>query len=100
MSLVKPIVGRWYRSVTNDLFEVVAIDAEDETIEVQYFDGSVTEMDFDAWSEQMLEGTIEEADAPEDWSGSVDVGAEDLARDFEDSVQIPWTSTSNSDLRR
>ncbi|HUX73559.1 MAG TPA: DUF6763 family protein [Steroidobacteraceae bacterium] len=90
MSLIKPVVGQWYRGATDDLFEVVAIDEEDETIEVQYFDGSVTEMDFDAWNEQLLEGRIDNANALEDWSGSVDVGAEDLDREFEDIAQIPW----------
>ena len=100
MSPAKPVVGQWYRGATNDLFEVVAIDDEDETIEVQYFDGSVTELDFDSWNEQMLDGSIDNADAPEDWSGSVDVGIEDLDREFEDTVQIPWASRSDSDLRR
>ena len=46
MSSTKPIVGQWYRGATNELFEVVAIDDEDQTIEVQYFDGSITEMEF------------------------------------------------------
>lgn len=100
MSLAKPVVGQWYRGATNDLFEVVAIDDEDETIEVQYFDGSVTEMDFDSWNEQMLDGSIDNADAPEDWSGSVDVGIEDLGREFEDTAQIPWATRSDRDLRR
>ena len=70
---MKPIVGQWYRGGTNELFEVVAIDDEDETIEIQYFDGTVTEMEFDAWNEQLLDELIDVADAPEDWSGAVDV---------------------------
>ncbi len=100
MRLVKPVVGQWYRGATNDLFEVVAIDEEDETIEVQYFDGAVSEMDFDSWNEQLLDELIDNADAPEDWSGSVDVGAEDLDREFEDNAQIAWTSSQDRSLRR
>ncbi len=91
MTFIKPIVGQWYRGVTDELFEVVAIDDQDETIEVQYFDGSVTEMDLDSWNEQLLDGEIEMADAPEDCSGSID-GSEDLDRDYEDRL--------HSDLRR
>ncbi|MDE2306637.1 MAG: hypothetical protein KGL34_13835 [Gammaproteobacteria bacterium] len=87
MSLAKPVVGEWYRDGAGETFEVVAIDEDDRTIEIQYFDGSVTEMDFDAWNEQMIEGSIETAEAPEDWSGSVDVGAEDLDREYEDTLQ-------------
>ena len=52
MHVIKPIVGQWYRGSTNELFEVVAIDDQDQTIEIQYFDGTVTEVDFDSWNEQ------------------------------------------------
>ncbi len=100
MNLVKPVIGQWYRGAADDLFEVVAIDDEDETIEVQYFDGSVAEMDFDAWNEQMWDNLLENADAPEDWSGSVDVGVEDLGRDFEDNVQFLWADSQDRALRR
>ncbi len=92
MHVLKPIVGQWYRGSTNELFEIVAIDEEDQTIEVQYFDGTVTEMDFDSWNEQLLDDQIDAADAPEDWSGSVDVEAEDLGREAEDHAQPGWTN--------
>ncbi len=100
MSLTKPVVGQWYRGANNDLFEVVAIDEGDSTIEIQYFDGSVTEIDFDAWNEQLLDGQIDDAEAPEDWSGSVDIGAEDLDREIEDIVQPPWSGPAERALRR
>jgi len=87
MNLIKPVVGDWYRNGLDELFEVVAIDDEDETIDVQYFDGTVTEIDLDEWNEQWREGLLTSADAPEDWSGSVDVGVEDLDRPFEDQVK-------------
>jgi hypothetical protein len=90
MNFVKPIVGQWYRGATNELFEIVAIDEEDETIEVQYFDGSITEMEYDSWNEQLLDGDIEVADAPEDWTGSVDIGSEDLDRQPEDNTRADW----------
>ena len=32
MDAMRPIVGQWYRGGTNELFEVVAIDEEDQTI--------------------------------------------------------------------
>ncbi len=54
MNVIRPIVGEWYRGGTNELFEVVAIDAQDQTIEIQYFDGTVAEMDFDSWNEHLL----------------------------------------------
>jgi hypothetical protein len=100
MNLVKPIVGQWYREGTNELFEVVAIDDADETIEVQYFDGTVAEMDFDAWNEQVREDALDTVDAPEDWSGSVDVEPDDLGREFEDGALATWTNAHEQSLRR
>jgi hypothetical protein len=92
MKVLKPEIGEWYRGATNALFEVVAIDDEDQTIEIQYFDGTVEEMDFDSWNEMLLDDALEAADAPEDWSGSVDVDTEDLGREFEDNAQAPWSA--------
>jgi hypothetical protein len=59
------------------LFEVVAYDDDDGTIEMQYFDGTVEEMDIEDWRAQWEDGALESAEAPEDWSGSVDVEATD-----------------------
>jgi hypothetical protein len=74
----QPDIGEWYRVRGGDLLEVVAIDEDDGTIEVQYFDGTVEELDLEDWEAQRTKGEIEDAEPPEDWSGSVDVeGDED-----------------------
>lgn len=91
MNFIKPIIGQWYRGATNELFEVVAVDDEDETIEVQYFDGSITEMEFDSWNAQLADDDLEVADAPEDWTGSVDIDSEDLDLQPEDQARANWT---------
>ena len=85
---------------TGTALEVVALDDEDETIEIQYFDGTVTEIEFDSWNEQLLDELIDMADAPEDWSGAVDVEAEDLDREFEDNARSAWSSHQDRSLRR
>ena len=100
MNAMKPIVGQWYRGVTNELFEVVAVDDGDETIEVQYFDGTVAEMEFDAWNEHLLDRALDAADAPEDWSGAVDMETEDLDREFEDNARTAWSIPQDRSLRR
>ncbi len=100
MNVMKPIVGQWYRGATNELFEVVALDEHDESIEIQYFDGTVAEMDFDSWNEQLFDRLLDAADAPEDWSGAIDMEAEDLDRDFEDNVRSAWSSPEDRSLRR
>jgi hypothetical protein len=77
MSTQQPGIGDWYRLRGGELFEVVAFDESDGTIEVQYFDGTVEEFEIEDWRTQRASGAIEEAEAPEDWSGSVDVEPED-----------------------
>ena len=78
---VRPDVGKWYRAAGGEAFEVVALDEEDGTVEVQYFDGTVAEFEFEDWEAQRASGEIEDAEAPEDWTGSVDA-------DFEDDDEV------------
>ena len=79
MTSPSPVVGDWYRRINGALFEVVAIDRDDATVEVQHFDGTVEEFDLESWEEQ----DFEEAQAPEDWTGSVDVEPEDYESERE-----------------
>jgi hypothetical protein len=73
MATPQPGIGDWYRLNGGALFEVVALDDDDGTIEIQYFDGTVEEMDIEDWEAQWEDGALESAQAPEDWSGSIDV---------------------------
>jgi hypothetical protein len=57
-------------------------------------------MDFDSWNEQLMDEVIDAADAPEDWSGAVDVEAEDLDREFEDNTRSLWSSPNDRSMRR
>ena len=74
MALHEPIIGRWFRKPGESVFEVVAIDEDAATVEIQLFDGTIDEIDVETWPNLML---IEVA-APEDWSGSVDMDPEDF----------------------
>ena len=74
----QPNIGDWYRQKEGGaLFEVVAFDDDDGTIEIQYFDGTVEEMDIEDWEGQWDDGALETAEPPEDWTGSVDVESDD-----------------------
>ena len=68
----QPTIGDWYRNPSGVLFEVVAYDEDDGTIEIQYFDGTIEEMEREDWNAQWKDGSLEVGEAPEDWSGSVD----------------------------
>src|SRR5688572_4870070 len=66
-------VGDWYQVALEPAFEVVAVDADQETIEIQYFDGTVQEISFDDWTEMRPQPSAQ----PEDFSGAMDIDKED-----------------------
>ena len=100
MSAMRPVIGQWYRGATNELFEVVALDDQDETIEIQFFDGTVTEMDLDTWNQQVHDQVLDAADAPEDWSGAIDIESADLDLSFEDQARGTWSVPDDRSVRR
>ncbi|MBT8142968.1 MAG: hypothetical protein HKN88_10495 [Gammaproteobacteria bacterium] len=77
MQAPKPEIGKWYQHDNGELFEVVAIDENDRTIEIQQYDGSIYELDFHSWSIS----SIIESTPPEDWSGAYDMLQEDYGVD-------------------
>jgi Family of unknown function (DUF6763) len=83
MAVVFPVIGHWYRRPNGTLFEVVAVDEADATVELQYFDGTIDEVDLEAWPGFL----IERVRAPEDWSGAIDMDPEDFV--FEDNGELP-----------
>lgn len=97
MSDVDPIIGNWYRNEeTGDDFEVVALDEDAQTIEIQYFEGELEELDLDAWYEL----PIESIEAPEDWSGPFDeLEPDDLGFDEEDEFDDANELSDDEDQR-
>lgn len=73
MAVKFPVIGHWFRRPNGTLFEVVAVDEEDGTIEIQQFDGTIGEVEIENWPQMLLI----EVSAPEDWSGAVDMDPED-----------------------
>lgn len=69
MNELDPIIGNWYRNLeSGDQFEVVALDDDAQTVEIQFFEGEVEELDMDSWESLVLEAI----DPPEDWTGPFD----------------------------
>jgi hypothetical protein len=64
MTVNAPVIGHWFKRPNGTLFEVVAIDEEDATVEIQQFDGTIDELDIERWPQLLLT----EVSAPEDWS--------------------------------
>lgn len=84
MAVEYPQVGHWYRQSNGALFEVVAVDEKDYTVELQHFDGTLDEIELETWPNLL----IETVGAPEDWSGSVDMDPEDY--EGEDLSELPY----------
>jgi len=83
-----PKVGGWFKTATGQTFEVVALDEDDGTVEIQYYDGSVEELDMDTWEELAMEPV----EPPEDWQGSMDIEREDYGVDLEQNPHESWGS--------
>jgi hypothetical protein len=64
-----PIVGNWYAHRDKGaLFQVVALDEDAGTIEIQEFDGGLDELDLEEWRTLSVYGAAQ----PEDWGGPLD----------------------------
>jgi len=53
-----------------DSFEVVAIDTDDRTIEIQYFDGTIEELELEEWLEDQIEASERQRTGPARWTSS------------------------------
>jgi len=92
-----PIVGNWYSHRDKGaLFQVVALDEEAGTIEIQEYDGDLDEIDLEEWPAL----PVDTAAQPEDWGGPVDdvepdeFGYTDLAQEQDGSVPLTDGTTT------
>ena len=78
---VEPVEDQWYRHLDKGQeFMVVAVNADEGTVEIQHFDGDVEELDLEDWYSLPLEPI----EPPENWTGPFDdIEADDL--DYEDT---------------
>lgn len=71
----RAVIGDWYFTHEDDVrFEVVALDEESGTIDVQYFDGSIGEFDLETWREM----DVSPCAAPEDSSGPYEMSFDEF----------------------
>jgi hypothetical protein len=91
---IRPIVGEWYKDTEGQIFEIVAMDEEENYIEIQYFGGEIDEMDFESWGSSV----IENVEQPEDWSGPYDELERDDLGYTDTGMQPDGRSISYEDL--
>jgi len=64
-----PIEGNWYCRLDKGAeFMVIDVDEKIGTVDIQYLDGDLEELDIEEWNEMDLE----EIEVPVDWSGPLD----------------------------
>ena len=91
MSKITATVGSWYHETSQHLvFEVVAIDEDAGTIELQHLDGEIDEFEAETWEELELS----EIEPPEDWRNGYELSEEDST----DSDAVLHPSVSGSPL--
>jgi hypothetical protein len=83
-----PVVSQWYKHRDKGYqFQVISID--EETVELQHFDGDLEELDRDAWYEL----DIEPIEPPEDWTGPMDdIELDDLGYEETNMTDTDWAS--------
>ena len=63
------VPGQWYRdSASGDIFQIVSVDDDDGSIDIQYTDGALEETSFDDW----IAKDLQPCEQPEDWVGPFD----------------------------
>ena len=88
-----PIPGCWYRHLDKGQeFCVVAVDEDNNSIEIQNFDGALEELDLQEWRQMELE-TVEE---PENWSGALDIPeVDDYGTEITDTSPAEWNQPAS-----
>jgi hypothetical protein len=55
MAKRRPVISKWYQDVSEDeIFEVVAVDEDSDTIAIQYINGDISEIDYETWQQMIL----------------------------------------------
>jgi Family of unknown function (DUF6763) len=65
----EPQAGQWYEDLdTEETFQVLSVDPDEEIIRIQWPDREIQELDLDQWNEMDLELAV----APEGWAEDED----------------------------
>lgn len=74
MSGYLPTIGQWFQDRGNQqLFEVVAAERDEGTVQIQYLDGEIADISVESWAELSLC----RAAAPEDWRSAFELDNND-----------------------
>lgn len=94
----EPQAGQWYEDLeTEESFQVLSVDPDEEIIRIQWPDREIQEIDLDQWNEMDLELAL----PPEGWVDDVEDDDEDEVEDDEDwdeDEDEDWDDDEDDDL--
>ena len=94
-STPNPMIDSWYHQAEKaQKFLVTAIDEHSDTVEIQYFDGTLDEIDLVTWYAM----DVELVEAPEDWTGPVDM--EDLGAIDAEMSSADWEAPYDEEMEK
>ena len=100
----EPQAGQWYEDLdTEESFQVLSVDPDEEIIRIQWPDREVQEMDLDQWNEMDLElatapeGWADDEDADFDDEDDDDLDEEDEEEDEEEEDEDDWDDDEDDD---
>lgn len=89
-----PIKSQWYRQEDqNREFQVVSLDEDEGTVNLQHFDGELETVDIDDW--YVME--IEPIETPADWVGPEDEAEIEDDEDEEEVAENDWEEPLSED---
>ena len=90
-----PIIDSWYHHTEKaQKFLVTAIDEHSDTVEIQYFDGTLDEFELVTWYAM----DVELIEAPEDWTGPVDI--DDLSSIDAEMSNEDWDAPYDEEMEK
>lgn len=83
-----PVIDQWYAHLDKgQRFYVVAVDDEENTVDIQHFDGDLEELSLEEWRDL----DIELSEEPENWTGALDIAEQDdLGTEITDTNAEDW----------
>ena len=102
----EPQAGQWYEDLdTEETFQVLSVDPDEEIIRIQWPDREVQELDLDQWNEMDLELAVapegwvdDEEDVDEEDDDEEDLEDEDEDWDDEDEDDDDWDDDEDDDF--
>lgn len=73
MTTARPSIGSWYQDNLGQTFCIVAYDEQEFSIDIQYYNGDIEDIDTETWSYM----DAMQISAPKDWTASYDMNDQD-----------------------